>query len=99
MPGFAIGGLSGGEAKEEFWNMVHVSTDVLPADKPRYLMGVGYAVDLVGKCLGICHQIRGLPLMMSTKISDFLIPSLLSAFVSDLYYKIHATSLIMSAFP
>ena len=51
MPGFAIGGLSGGEAKEEFWNMVHVSTDVLPGDKPRYLMGVGYAVDLVGSCL------------------------------------------------
>ena len=32
VPGFAIGGLSGGEAKEEFWNMVHVSTDVLPRD-------------------------------------------------------------------
>ena len=30
--GFAIGGLSGGEAKEEFWNMVHVSTDALPRD-------------------------------------------------------------------
>ncbi len=47
VPGFAVGGLSGGEAKEEFWNMVHVSTDVLPRDKPRYLMGVGFAVDLV----------------------------------------------------
>jgi tRNA-guanine transglycosylase len=45
--GFAVGGLSGGEAKEQFWNMVHVSTDVLPRDKPRYLMGVGFAVDLV----------------------------------------------------
>ena len=33
VPGFAIGGLSGGEAKEEFWNMVHVSTDVLPREK------------------------------------------------------------------
>jgi len=46
-PGFAIGGLSGGEAKDDFWKMVHVSTDELPDDKPRYLMGVGFAVDLV----------------------------------------------------
>eukprot|EP00095_Tigriopus_kingsejongensis_P004953 snap_masked-scaffold96_size378025-processed-gene-0.5 protein:Tk04953 transcript:snap_masked-scaffold96_size378025-processed-gene-0.5-mRNA-1 annotation:"probable queuine trna-ribosyltransferase" len=46
-PGFAVGGLSGGEAKDEFWRMVHVSTDELPRDKPRYLMGVGFAVDLV----------------------------------------------------
>nr|ACO10794.1 Probable queuine tRNA-ribosyltransferase [Caligus rogercresseyi] len=47
VPGFAVGGLSGGEAKDDFWKMVHVSTDELPKDKPRYLMGVGFAVDLV----------------------------------------------------
>ncbi len=47
VPGFAVGGLSGGEEKEQFWRMVHTSTDVLPRDKPRYLMGVGFAVDLV----------------------------------------------------
>lgn len=46
-PGFAVGGLSGGEAKDDFWRMVHVSTDELPKNKPRYLMGVGFAVDLV----------------------------------------------------
>lgn len=45
--GYAIGGLSGGETKEDFWKMVHVSTNLLPNDKPRYLMGVGFAVDLV----------------------------------------------------
>ncbi|KAK5645694.1 hypothetical protein RI129_004158 [Pyrocoelia pectoralis] len=45
--GFAIGGLSGGESKDDFWKMVHLSTDILPKDKPRYLMGVGFAVDLV----------------------------------------------------
>ena len=39
--GYAIGGLSGGEQKEDFWRMVHVSTEVLPNNKPRYLMGVG----------------------------------------------------------
>ncbi|XP_002736484.1 queuine tRNA-ribosyltransferase catalytic subunit 1-like [Saccoglossus kowalevskii] len=45
--GYAIGGLSGGEEKDHFWRMVKLSTDILPRDKPRYLMGVGYAVDLV----------------------------------------------------
>ncbi|KAG8261486.1 Queuine tRNA-ribosyltransferase catalytic subunit 1 [Homalodisca vitripennis] len=45
--GFAIGGLSGGEAKDDFWRMVHLSTTQLPRDKPRYVMGVGFAVDLV----------------------------------------------------
>ncbi|XP_014216555.1 queuine tRNA-ribosyltransferase catalytic subunit 1 [Copidosoma floridanum] len=52
--GYAVGGLSGGESKEDFWKMVHLSTDILPKNKPRYLMGVGFAVDLVVCCaLGI----------------------------------------------
>lgn len=52
--GFAIGGLSGGEAKDHFWKMVLVSTECLPKDKPRYLMGVGLALDLVVCCaLGV----------------------------------------------
>ncbi|XP_034951761.1 queuine tRNA-ribosyltransferase catalytic subunit 1 [Chelonus insularis] len=52
--GFAIGGLSGGERKEDFWRMVTASTDILPKDKPRYLMGVGFAVDIVVCCaLGV----------------------------------------------
>lgn len=42
VPGFAIGGLSGGEEKDDFWRMVTLSTDHLPREKPRYLMGVGY---------------------------------------------------------
>lgn len=45
--GFAVGGLSGGESKDEFWSTVNVCTDLLPDDKPRYLMGVGFASDLV----------------------------------------------------
>ncbi|NXA43303.1 TGT ribosyltransferase, partial [Eudromia elegans] len=47
VPGFAIGGLSGGEEKGQFWRMVKLSTERLPPDKPRYLMGVGYDTDLV----------------------------------------------------
>jgi queuine tRNA-ribosyltransferase len=46
-PGYAIGGLSGGEAKESFWPIVKLCGELLPQEKPRYLMGVGYAVDLV----------------------------------------------------
>lgn len=45
--GFAVGGLSGGEAKDDFWRVVNLVTDYLPKDKPRYLMGVGFAVDLI----------------------------------------------------
>ncbi|KAJ1521402.1 hypothetical protein ONE63_003076 [Megalurothrips usitatus] len=51
---YAIGGLSGGESKDDFWRMVHLSTDLLPKDKPRYCMGVGFAEDLVVCCaLGV----------------------------------------------
>ena len=39
--------MSGGEEKDQFWRMVHLSTDLLPKNKPRYLMGVGFAIDLV----------------------------------------------------
>ena len=46
-PGYAIGGLSGGEEKADFWKTVTLCTQHLPRDKPRYLMGVGYQVELV----------------------------------------------------
>ncbi|XP_026324263.1 queuine tRNA-ribosyltransferase catalytic subunit [Hyposmocoma kahamanoa] len=45
--GFAIGGLSGGEAKDDFWPMVSLGTEILDNNRPRYLMGVGMAIDLV----------------------------------------------------
>ena len=45
--GFAIGGLSGGEAKTDFIKVVAQSCRRLPQNKPRYLMGVGFPVDLV----------------------------------------------------
>ena len=41
LPGYAIGGLSGGEEKDIFWRVVSLCTDLLPQDKPRYCMGVG----------------------------------------------------------
>ena len=45
--GFAIGGLSVGEPKEEFSRILAHIAPRLPADKPRYLMGVGTPEDLV----------------------------------------------------
>jgi queuine tRNA-ribosyltransferase len=46
-PGYAIGGLSVGEPKEEMHRILEETTPLLPADKPRYLMGVGSPEDLV----------------------------------------------------
>ncbi|HMN13121.1 MAG TPA: tRNA guanosine(34) transglycosylase Tgt [Bellilinea sp.] len=50
-PGNAIGGLSVGETKEEMAAMLEVVNPILPADKPRYLMGVGSPEDLVNGIL------------------------------------------------
>ncbi|HJX70658.1 MAG TPA: tRNA guanosine(34) transglycosylase Tgt [Bacteroidales bacterium] len=41
LPGNAIGGLSVGEPPEKMYEMIEIVTDILPLDKPRYLMGVG----------------------------------------------------------
>lgn len=41
LPGYAIGGLSVGEPKEIMYEVMDDCVDFLPADKPRYLMGVG----------------------------------------------------------
>ena len=45
--GYAIGGLSVGEPKEEMIDVLDYIADDMPADKPRYLMGVGKPEDLV----------------------------------------------------
>ncbi|KIH65212.1 tRNA-guanine transglycosylase [Ancylostoma duodenale] len=45
--GIAIGGLSGGEEKSQFWRVVATCCDALPPHLPRYVMGVGFPVDLV----------------------------------------------------
>ncbi len=46
-PGYAIGGLSVGETKEQMHAMLDVTVPLLPADRPRYLMGVGAPEDLL----------------------------------------------------
>jgi queuine tRNA-ribosyltransferase len=46
-PGYAVGGLSVGESKQQFYDILHYTCEFLPASKPRYLMGVGHPVDLI----------------------------------------------------
>lgn len=45
--GYALGGLSVGESKEEMYNIISFISPYLPEDKPRYLMGVGDLRDVL----------------------------------------------------
>jgi queuine tRNA-ribosyltransferase len=45
--GYAIGGLSVGESEKDMYAMIEVVNEILPEDKPRYLMGVGTPVNIL----------------------------------------------------
>ncbi|MEO0563063.1 MAG: tRNA guanosine(34) transglycosylase Tgt [Chloroflexota bacterium] len=45
-PGYAVGGLAVGETKQQMYNTLDFAAPMLPAEKPRYLMGVGAPDDL-----------------------------------------------------
>ena len=49
--GYAIGGLAVGEGQEKMFEMLDTAPQMFPADKPRYLMGVGRPDDIVGGVL------------------------------------------------
>ena len=52
--GYAIGGLSVGEPKQEMMKVLDFLPEQMPTDKPRYLMGVGTPLDLVeGVAMGV----------------------------------------------
>ncbi len=46
--GYAVGGLAVGEGQEVMFDVLDYAPDMLPVDKPRYLMGVGKPDDIVG---------------------------------------------------
>ena len=46
-PGYAIGGLSVGESRAKTMEMIAAVLEILPRDKPRYVMGVGYPEEIV----------------------------------------------------
>ena len=50
--GYAIGGLSVGEPKKDMYEMTKIVTNILPYQKPRYLMGVGTPSNLL-ECIGL----------------------------------------------
>jgi len=47
-PGYAVGGLAVGEGRVEMFRVLECTTPAMPAEKPRYLMGVGKPADIVG---------------------------------------------------
>lgn len=47
-PGYAVGGLAVGEGQEAMFEVLELTTDFLPEDRPRYLMGVGTPQDMLG---------------------------------------------------
>ena len=65
-PGHAIGGLSVGETKAEMNAMLEVVNAVLPANKPRYLMGVGSPEDLIN---GIARGIDIFDCVLPTRLA------------------------------
>lgn len=57
LPGYAVGGISVGEPKEDFLEILNYVTPLLPFDKPRYLMGVGtpdYLIEAVFAGIDMC---------------------------------------------
>jgi len=52
MPGYSIGGLSVGETKSKMYDIASFTAELLPQDKPRYLMGVGSPEDLF-ECVAV----------------------------------------------
>ena len=62
--GYAIGGLSVGEPKEDFARVLAYTAPKLPVDKPRYLMGVGTPEDLV---YGVSHGVDMFDCVMPTR--------------------------------
>jgi queuine tRNA-ribosyltransferase len=63
-PGYALGGFSVGETTQQMLTALEPSADVLPANKPRYLMGVGKPLDLV---LGVARGIDMFDCVLPTR--------------------------------
>ena len=64
LPGYAIGGVSVGEPKDEMRRIVAHTPHRLPAGKPRYLMGVGTPEDIVE---GVAHGVDMFDCVMPTR--------------------------------
>jgi queuine tRNA-ribosyltransferase len=65
-PGYAIGGLSVGESKQEYHEMSELCASLLPVEKPRYMMGVGSPVEIVES---VAHGVDMFDCVMPTRIA------------------------------
>jgi queuine tRNA-ribosyltransferase len=65
-PGYAIGGLSVGESKEDMYRILDVVNPLLPTNKPRYLMGVGTIEDLIN---GVARGIDIFDCVLPTRVA------------------------------
>jgi len=65
-PGYSIGGLSVGESKKEMYEMLDYLKEIMPKDKPRYLMGVGSPDDLI---MGALNGIDMFDCVLPTRIA------------------------------
>lgn len=66
LPGYAVGGLSVGESKEDMLRILGHVVPLLPSDKPRYLMGVGTIPDLIE---GVARGIDIFDCVLPTRIA------------------------------
>tara|TARA_E500000331_G_C17000265_1_gene601700 strand:+ start:18 stop:656 length:639 start_codon:yes stop_codon:yes gene_type:complete len=66
LPGYSIGGLSVGESKEEMYQTLAFTTQQLPENKPRYLMGVGSPEDLL---IGVKNGVDMFDCVLPTRVA------------------------------
>ncbi len=66
LPGYSIGGLSVGESKEEMYQILAFTTQQLPENKPRYLMGVGSPEDLL---VGVKNGVDMFDCVLPTRVA------------------------------
>ncbi|MCZ2094722.1 MAG: tRNA guanosine(34) transglycosylase Tgt, partial [Anaerolineae bacterium] len=66
LPGYAVGGLAVGETKAEMYDTLEFTAPLLPAGRPRYLMGVGSPEDLVH---GVARGIDIFDCVLPTRIA------------------------------
>ena len=65
-PGYAVGGLAVGETKQQMYETLAATVPLLPADKPRYLMGVGTPEDILE---AVAHGIDMFDCVLPTRVA------------------------------
>ncbi|MCC6148148.1 MAG: tRNA guanosine(34) transglycosylase Tgt [Anaerolineaceae bacterium] len=87
-PGHAIGGLSVGETKSEMHTAIEAVNEILPEDKPRYLMGVGSPEDIIN---GILRGIDIFDCVLPTRLARHQAAMTMTGRV-NLMNQVHARS-------